>query len=36
MIDDLLNMAIIPIKTKKEEDVASGMIEALNKTKGKP
>ena len=36
MIDDLLNMVTKPIKTKNEEDVASGMKEALNKTKGEP
>ena len=36
MIDDLLNTVIIPIKTKNEEDVARGMKEALNETKGEP
>ena len=29
-------MVIVPIKSKNEGDVASGMIEALNKMKGKP
>ena len=29
-------MVIVPIQSKGEGDVASGMIEALNKMKGKP
>ena len=29
-------MVIVPIKSKNEGDVASGMIEALNKMKGRP
>ena len=29
-------MVIIPIASKNEANVASGMIEALNKMKGKP